>query len=310
MVGAVSVRALPAFLVCIILVAVFLAQTVPLLTKIYASNYAENERGSRYATSVLFSAVIAAGFSYGGGRLLDLDIEYYRPLFVVPALALFVNIFAFKSMPDVAIHPEQSRSSIRDFKQAIRNRVFCMILIGWMFQGFGQVMTMPIRVEYLANERYGINATNEQIGLIIGVVPFLTYLVSTKIWGYCFDRWNFIVLRVTMNVIAMISIFTVFFTSSLWLIAVGMGLYGVSVSGGRIIWMLWVGPAGATAAVVHLHGDPYFFYRRTRGTGSLCCLLAGWEFGSEAGGMDCGGHYHDRNMHHAADSRPISTELW
>ncbi len=240
MIGAVSVRALPAFLVFIVLVAVFLAQTVPLLTKIYASNYAERERGSRYSTSVLFSAVIAAGFSYGGGLLLDLDIEFYRFVFLVPAFALFVNILAFNRMPAVAIHPEQSKNPVSDFKKAIRNRVFCMILVGWMFQGFGQVMTMPIRVEYLANERYGINATNEQIALIIGVVPFLTYLLSTKFWGYCFDRWNFIVLRVIMNVIAMVSIFTVFFTSSLWMIALGMGLYGILVSGGRILWMLWV----------------------------------------------------------------------
>ena len=240
MLGAISVRALPAFLICIGFVAVFLAQTIPLLTTIYASNYAENERGSRYATTMLFSALISAGFSYGGGRLLDLDIEHYRVLFAVPALALFLNVFAFKAMPDVAIRPEQSPSSVHDFKEAIRNRVFCLMLIGWMFQGFGQIMTIPIRIEYLANDRYGINATNEQIGLIVGVVPFLTYIGSTKIWGYCFDRWNFIVLRVTTNVISMISIFTIFFTSSLWVIAVGMGLFGVALSGGRLIWMLWV----------------------------------------------------------------------
>ena len=240
MLGAISVRALPAFLICIGFVAVFLAQTIPLLTTIYASNYAENERGSRYATTMLFSALISAGFSYGGGRLLDLDIEHYRVLFAVPALALFLNVFAFKAMPDVAIRPEQSPSSVHDFKEAIRNRVFCLMLIGWMFQGFGQIMAIPIRIEYLANDRYGINATNEQIGLIVGVVPFLTYIGSTKIWGYCFDRWNFIVLRVTTNVISMISIFTIFFTSSLWVIAVGMSLFGVALSGGRLIWMLWV----------------------------------------------------------------------
>ena len=310
MIGAVSVRALPAFLVFIVLVAVFLAQTVPLLTKIYASNYAERERGSRYSTSVLFSAVIAAGFSYGGGLLLDLDIEFYRFVFLVPAFALFVNILAFNRMPAVAIHPEQSKNPVSDFKKAIRNRVFCMILVGWMFQGFGQVMTMPIRVEYLANERYGINATNEQIALIIGVVPFLTYLLSTKFWGYCFDRWNFIVLRVIMNVIAMVSIFTVFFyflplddrpRNGLVRNFSERRTYSLDALGG---------PAGPAGPVVYLHGNPYLFYWSARGSGTLCCLSAGRTVGSKACGMDRRGHNHDWYMHHATVSRQISTELW
>ena len=240
MIGALSARELVLYLVCIVLAAVILAQTIPLLTKIYASNYGVRDRGSRFSSTVLLSAIVGASFSYCGGLILDFELGLYRYLFLVAALALFVNVFAYTKMPPVLIRRENTQSTVRDFKGAIRNRVFCMVIVAWMFQGFGQIMTVPIRIEYLANPRYGIDATNEQVSLIVGVIPFVTYLLSTKFWGYCFDRTNFITLRVTMNVIAIISIFTVFFTSSLWMIGLGMGLYGISMSGGRILWMLWV----------------------------------------------------------------------
>jgi MFS family permease len=240
MIGALLARELPAYLISIVLVGVFAAMMAPLLTKIYASNYSEQERGSRFSTMVLLSAVVGAGFSYLGGLLLDLDIGYFRYLYLVAAIALFINIIAFSKIPTVSIRPDKHTGTAQVFKRAFQNRVFCMVLIAWMFQGFGQVMTVPIRIEYLANVRYGIDATNEQIGLIVGVVPFAAYLLTAKIWGYCYDHWNFIVLRVTINMIAIASIATVFFTSSLWIIAIGMGLYGISISGGRILWTLWV----------------------------------------------------------------------
>ena len=240
MIGALSARELSLYMICIVLVAVFLAQTIPLLTKIYASNYGVRERGSRFSSTVFVSAVVGASFSYCGGLILDFELEFYRVLFLIAAAALFVNVIAFRRMPPVVIHEDKTQSTVGDFKGALRNRVFCMIIVAWMFQGFGQVMTVPIRIEYLANPHYGIDATNEQVSLIVGVIPFVTYLLSTKFWGYFFDRSNFITLRVTMNVLAIISIFTVFFTSSLWVIGLGMSLYGISMSGGRILWMLWV----------------------------------------------------------------------
>jgi len=240
MLGVIAARELSGYLFYIVLYAIFLAQTVSLLTKIYATNYSVDERGSKYSTAVFLSGVVSAAFAYIGGIILDIDIGLYRWLFLIAALALFVNVFAYCRMPAVRIFRVQHGKWGSDFKLALRDRVFVLILIAWMFQGFGQVMTLPIRIEYLANERYGINATNEQISVVMGVVPFVTYILATKVWGFVFDRWNFVTLRITSNLIAVVSIFTVFFTSSLWIIGFGMAMYGVSLAGGRILWQLWV----------------------------------------------------------------------
>ena len=240
MIAALSAPIMSVYVVFMVLAAAFVALMVPLLTKIYSSNYPTGERGSRVSTTMVLGALVGAGYAYGGGLLLDLDLQFYRIVFLGAGLALFVNIIAFQKMPSVAIRREPTAGAGRHFRHALRNRVFCVILVAWMFQGFGVQMTFPIRVEYLAHERYGINATNEDIGLIMGAIPLLSHILSAKVWGYLFDRLNFITLRIVMNLIGILSIFMVFFTSSLWVIGAGMGLYGVSLSGGRLLWQLWV----------------------------------------------------------------------
>src|SRR5688572_32357747 len=101
-------------------------------------------------------------------------------------------------------------------------------------------MMLPLRVEYLANPKYGQQFTVEHIALLTGVVPNVARLVMSPIWGYLFDHMNFFALRVTLNIGFAIGILTFFLTGSFEGMVAGAVVYGISNAGGDVAWSLWV----------------------------------------------------------------------
>jgi len=118
--------------------------------------------------------------------------------------------------------------------------MFRRTLICWMFMGFANLMMMPLRVEYLAHRRYGLELTAGMIALLTGVIPNIARLCLSPIWGHLFDRMNFFTLRVTVNVGFAIGILSFFTTNSFTGMVVGAVVYGISNAGGDVAWSLWV----------------------------------------------------------------------
>jgi hypothetical protein len=90
-------------------------------------------------------------------------------------------------------HPFRALRFVRE------DRLFRQTLICWMLMGFGNLMMLPMRVEYLANPRYGLAMSVGEIAFLTGVLPNVARLVMNPLWGWLFDRMNFFVLRVILN---------------------------------------------------------------------------------------------------------------
>ncbi len=228
------------FVVSILVSQIILSQVAPLVTQIYANNYSSKELGGRFSTTFLISASMAAFVSYTGGRLLDYDLSYYTGIFVCGALASLVVALAFLKIPTVPLKRVSKGNPWQSIGLLKTDKLFALMLGAWMIMGLGSFMTFPIRIEYMANPVYGINATNEQIGLIFGAVPMITRLLSTKFWGYFFDRLNLVTLRIVLNFLLIASHLLFFNTTSLWMMGVAGGILGLSFGGGSIMWQLWV----------------------------------------------------------------------
>ncbi len=244
------------YVVCVLVSQIVLSQVSPLMTQIYAKNYPPNEIGSRFSTTFLISATVAATVSYIGGRLLDFDLSYYVAIFVGATLATLVYALAFLRMPSETIKGVSKKNPWESISLVWKDKLFAWMLGGWMVMGLGSLMTFPIRIEYMANPLYGIDASNEQIGLVLGAVPMITRLLSTKVWGYMFDHVNMITLRTIMNLLLMISLLIYFNTTNLWLMGVATGIFGLAFGGGRVMWQLWVtkiAPPNQTAAYMSVH---------------------------------------------------------
>jgi hypothetical protein len=136
------------------------------------------------------------------------------------------------------------------------DRTLRWMLVSWMLMGFANLMMLPLRVEYLANPRYGLMLNPQQIALYTLLIPALVRLVLSPVWGRLFDRMNFFVMRIVLNSGFALSILAFFTGASETELALGAVVFGASAAGGEIAWNLWVtkfAPAERVAEYMSVH---------------------------------------------------------
>ena len=236
---------LPVFVIGSVLTMAMSSAAVPLMTQIYQENYPERDRGKLFSRTFMIRIATAALFSELAGRALAAHLDWFRGLLVVFAMAFGFAAFCLSRLPSQALshsggtHPFRAMRFVRDDAQ------FRRTLIMWMLMGFANLMILPLRVEYLANPKYGLTwngqlLTTAQIALLVGVIPNLARLVMSPVWGWLFDRMNFFVLRILLNTGFALGMLSFFGGDNLsWLIT-GAIIYGISNAGGDVAWSLWV----------------------------------------------------------------------
>ena len=187
----------------------------------------------------------AAAFSEIAGRILSANLEFFRLLLVVFAVAFALASFCLGRLPSRPLvasggtHPFRALRFVRD------DALFRRTLVMWMLMGFANLMILPLRVEYLANPKHGVTwggqiLTTAQIALLVGVIPNLARLVMSPVWGWLFDRMNFFVLRIVLNTGFALGMLSFFGGNHLAWLIVGAVIYGISNGGGDVAWGLWV----------------------------------------------------------------------
>ena len=235
----------PVFVLGAILAMACASVAVPLLTQIYQENYPEQERGRRFSRTVIIRIAAAALFSELAGRVLSHRINHFPALLVVFAGAFVFASYCLGKIPSRPLSASGGTHPFRALKYARDDTLFRQTLIAWMFLGFANLMMVPLRVEYLANPKYGITLhgavpTVGAIAFLTGVLPNVARLLMNPLWGWLFDRMNFFLLRVMLNFGFMLGILTFFTSDSLPGLVLGAVFYGISIAGGDVAWSLWV----------------------------------------------------------------------
>lgn len=240
MAGATVAQSLVLFTVLIMLSQIATAQQGPLMLQIYADNYTAKERGGRMTVPFILTPLSAIIFAYLGGKLLDLSIDYYQIIFACIILAAALAALAVARIPSQRLSTKHVGNPWQNFSLIWKDKLFGYLLGSWMLLGLGNLITLPIRIEYLANPEYGVNANNTTIAFLIMIVPASARIMSTKLWGSIFDHMHLITTRNLLNVFFVLSIGCFFFTTNIILLALGMALLGFAMGGGKIVWSLWV----------------------------------------------------------------------
>lgn len=255
-IGATFASSLLVFTSCIIASQMAMVQHGPLMVQVYTMNYAAHERGRRVTTPLMLTAAFSVVFAWAGGEVLDLDLLNYKLLFVCMAACALACALAVRGVPSAALSTKHVGNPWQSFRLIWKDRLFGFILGAWMLLGLGNLITIPIRVEYLANPAFGINADNATIALLLVVVPALARLLSTKFWGHLFDKFHFVTTRNSLNFCFLLSIALFFFTTNVWLLGFAMAFQGVAMGGGKIFWGLWVtkiAPPEKASAYMSIH---------------------------------------------------------
>jgi hypothetical protein len=204
---------------------------------------------------------VAATIIFGelAGRLLTYDINLFRLLLVAFAIAFAFAAYCLARIPSTALHAKPGITpsprplplgegettglflgALRSLKHLRTDRTLRWTLASWMLMGFANLMMWPLRVEYLANPKYGLELSPQQITLYVIVIPSIMRLVLSPVWGLLFDRMNFFVMRIILNVGFALGIAAFFTGNSTLGLVVGAAIFGIANAGGEVAWNLWV----------------------------------------------------------------------
>jgi MFS family permease len=250
------VPSLTVFVVCCVIAVSCTQALIPLLTQVYHNNYPPRIRGQYYARALVIRVAVAALFAELAGRFLTQDIGGFRWLMVAFALAFALAAYFIFRIPSHALIASGSTDPLRAVRYVLKDRLFTWTLMVWMLMGFANLMMMPLRVDYLANPRYGLMLNAQQVALLTSVIPSIARLVMGPFWGWLFDRANFFVLRMVLNVGFALGIATFFTGGSTIGLYAGAVIFGISFSGGDLAWSLWVtkfAPADRVADYMSVH---------------------------------------------------------
>ncbi len=231
---------LPVFVIGTIVALTASAAAIPLLTQIYQENYPEKTRGHLFSRTVMIRIGAAALFSDLAGRSLSGHIGYFRYLLLAFALAFAFGSYCLAHYPSRPLTVAGGTHPFRALRFARDDALFRRTLICWMLMGFANLMMIPMRIEYLAHPKYGLAMTVGEIAFLTGVVPNVARLVLSPVWGWLFDRMNFFVLRLTLNLGFAIGIAAFFTSADVTGLVVGAVVFGISNAGGDVAWSLWV----------------------------------------------------------------------
>ncbi len=243
---------------------------IPLLTTIYQSNYPARERGRLVSSALMVRVTIAALAGVLGGWLLNANPQGFRLLLAAFGIAQLWSAFTVRRMPSPVL-PRQGRSPLHAMRYIRSDRTLRLTLLAWMLMGFANLMMLPLRVEFLANPRYGVSLGAAQIALYTTIVPSVVRIALTPLWGRLFDRMNFFLLRIVLNIGFAIGTAAFFFGVSTPGLLAGAIVFGASAAGGEIAWSLWVtkfSPPGHVPEYMSVHT----FFTGLRGV--LAPLLA------------------------------------
>lgn len=229
---------------------------LPFLTDIYGDNYPAHLRGHYFSRSLILTVGISAGFGYAGSLLLESNIENYSWLFTLLSFCAFAKAVSIYRMPSKTMENHTHRNPLSNFKYIFQDRSFGYVLLTWFIMGFANLWTIPLRVDYVTSAEYGIEGSAIFVALIITIIPDTMRMLFIPFWAKLFDRMNFVVLRVLLNILFAIGVAAFFLSKNPWIIGMGSALIGIAFAGGSIAWSLWVtkyAPPGKTAAYMSVH---------------------------------------------------------
>lgn len=230
---------------------------IPLTTQVYADNYPTNVRGALFSVGSIFRILSSAIFAYLLGSLINSDLQNFYFLFYGYAVCFFMSFILMTYVPRENASTQVRSNSLKEgFSALSKDNVFRLTIISWMFMGFGNLLLYPLRVEYLANPKYGIHLTPVDIAMFVSVIPSISRLLCVFMWGVLFDKMNFFTMRIVINIGFIVGVASFFFTKNYIFFFIGSVLYGISTAGGDVAWNLWVtklAPAGMSKSYMSVH---------------------------------------------------------
>ena len=234
---------------------------IPLLTVTYQRNFPVSERGKRVGLGLSVKVIASVVTALTLGALLKERLDLWWVALVVGSVASLVVASCNWLMPSSPLDRVEGRSNRPwpHFELLSQDRRLRLTLTSWMLMGFGNLMLLPLRVEYLAQPKYGVNADAAKILLLTVTVPSAIRLLVLPGFGILFDRMSFFSSRIVVNLLFALYVGAFFTGRSDIGLFLGALTLGVANAGGDLMWSLWVTKFAPADRVVDYMGLHTFF---------------------------------------------------
>ncbi|MDP0491662.1 MAG: MFS transporter [Verrucomicrobiota bacterium JB023] len=240
---------------------------VPFLTQVYREHYPDAKRGRLFALTGVVRKLAGIAAALVFGWWLEQNVVGNFPwLLAIYAGCCLAMIFCVQAMPTVRLRESGGGVKLFDaFGHVREDHVFRKLLQAWMVLGFGNLISWSLFVEYAANPRYGFELGPVEVSWLTTFTPEASYLLFVFLWGGLFDRMNFFVLRILINIFFIAGIWVYFLGPGYLGLYLGIALHGVGKAGGNVAWSLWVNKFAKTEHVAE-YMSVHTFLTGCRGT--------------------------------------------
>jgi MFS family permease len=211
----------------------------PLMTALYRENYKASVRGQIFGIILVVMAGSGVLFTSLGGEYLDRGISGYPAFVVVIAVMALLGAFSTLQIPAIK-HPRSPIPNPFSYFSALRDMDFVYVILTWFLFGMANLAMLPQRFEYLTQGHGGFSLSPGTTALVIGVIPELVRVLAVIPMGRLFDRMNFIMLRIVINLFLVAFNIVFFSASGMWGLYLGAVFLGIGNAGGSVAWSLWV----------------------------------------------------------------------
>jgi len=225
------------YIICIAIPVMCMYSILPIAGEVY-SIYKKEQRAKRYVTSIIATVSGSLLFTYIYKGMISKGPFEYKNILIISSIIFLLSALCALKLPSGRL-----KSRELSFKEVIsvfrEDKLFSYICLAWYLLGVGNLWILPYRTNYFLEERYGFSYSPSTILILIVIIPSGCKIIATPFFGWLFDRMNFIVLRIAINILFMLYIFLLLFGTTFYHHTIAMVVYGCAFSGGGIAWNLW-----------------------------------------------------------------------
>ncbi|MDR1434957.1 MAG: MFS transporter [Puniceicoccales bacterium] len=227
------------FFIFIALARIFNKQQIPLVIGVYENNYSKVNRGFKSGVALACMPIGGIIFSQLASHFLDKSSNHLSYILFLASFLALCCALCFLKIPASKTVAEKYPPLWDNFKFIGKDHLFGAILFFYSFIAIANQMTLPLRIEYLANHK-NLSLSSGTIVALFALVQPLANILSGPLWGKLYDRVSLITMRQCVTICFLIGIPLFFATDNLTMIYLASALLGIGASGGVIFWSLWV----------------------------------------------------------------------
>lgn len=229
---------------------------IPLISSFHQHFFPASQRGSLFSWIMMIRIVSVAVVTWGCGSLLGMNSGFWRWIVLFFSLCFALIGLCYTKYPVHRLSQNDIHTPWSGFHWLKSDRLFFWTLVSWMVMGFGNLMMLPLRIEYLSDGESGVWMEADRVALLTAVIPGVSRLVCVPFWGRIFDRISLFRLRIGLNFFFALHVFLFFNMKDFWGLALASAVFGVAHAGGDVAWNLWVtrlAPDGRAADYMAVH---------------------------------------------------------